>query len=67
MIINSYLLLLYAAVPKKKKFTKCLIYRETLNKALFIQTIGVVATDTQKTSPVAKLVNTILPPEGLIP
>ena len=40
VVVNSYLLSSYAAVPKKDKFTMYLAFREALYKALFIHTTG---------------------------
>ena len=67
VVVNSYLLSSYAAVPKKEKFTKHLAYRETLYKALFAQATGAVAAGAQETLPVAGPVNAVLPPGGSIP
>ena len=66
VVVNSYLLSLYAAVPKKEKF-KHLAYKETLYKALFAQATGAVAAGAQETLPVAGPVNAVLPPGGSIP
>ena len=66
MVVNSYLLSSYAAVPKKEKFTKYLIYKETLYKVLLTQAIDVVVAGTQEMLPVAKPVNIVLPPGGSI-
>ena len=67
VVVNSYLLSSYAAVPKKEKFTKYLIYREALYKVLFAQATGAVAAGAQETLPVAGSVNAVLLPGGSIP
>ena len=40
VVINFYLLLSYIAILKENKFTKYLVFRETLYKALFKYTIS---------------------------
>ena len=69
VVINSYLLLSYAAVLKEDKFTKYLVFRETLYKALFKYAIGAEAAGAKDILPVAEPITTaaMLPPGDLIP
>ena len=55
VVVNSYLLLLYIAVPKRDKFTKYLIFKEALYKALLKYVIdaaaAITAVDIKNISP----------------
>ena len=68
MVINSYLLLFYAAVLKEDKFTKYLAFRETLYKALFKYATDAEAAGAKDILPVAGSITVaaMLPPGGLI-
>ena len=57
IIVNSYLLSSYAAVPKEDKFTKYLAFREALYKVLFNHATGAAAAGAKETMPVAGPVN----------
>ena len=67
VVVDSYLLSSYAAVPKEDKFTKHLALREALYKALFTHATGAAAVGANETLPVAGPVNIPLPPGGSIP
>ena len=69
MVVNSYLLSSYAAVPKEDKFTKYLAFRETLYKALFKHATGAEAAGAKDALPIARPTTAaaMLPPGGLIP
>ena len=69
MVINFYLLSSYAAILKENKFTKYLVFRETLYKVLFKYTINVEAVGAKNILPVARPTTAVamLPPGGLIP
>ena len=67
VVVNSYLLSSYAAVPKEDKFTKHLAFREALYKALFDHATGAAAAGAKETMPVARPVNIPLQLGGSIP
>ena len=69
VVINFYLLLSYVAILKKDKFTKYLIFRETLYKVLFKYVIGAEVVGVKDILPVARPITAVamLPPGGLIP
>ena len=68
VVINFYLLSSYVAVLKKDKFTKYLIFKKTLYKALFKHAINVEAAGAKNVLPVARPITAVamLPPGGLI-
>ena len=68
VVVNSYLLSLYAPVPKEKKFMEHLAFREALYKALFEHVTGAAAAaDAADSLPVAGPVNLMLPPGDTVP
>ena len=68
IVINFYLLSSYATILKEDKFTKYLIFRETLYKVLFKYAINVEIVGAKNILPVVRPITTVamLPPGDLI-
>ena len=69
IIINSYLLSLYAPVPEKEKFTIYLAFRKALYKQLFIHILSAEVTGKAEILFLLGLLtaSSLLPPEDIIP
>ena len=67
IIINLYLLSLYAPVPKENKFMDYLAFRQALYKALFQYSTGVVAAGATESLPVVGSMNLVIPPGDTVP